>query len=115
MGFHGNQLNFLDTYYRIGYAIFLIPSQLVLTRIRASLWLPPLELAWGVMTGKSVAAELGGAYILTSRSHGRCPYCPRDVRVAFLHWRVRGVVISRHHQHSLQLVVRALLLFTESN
>jgi len=53
LNFQGNQLNFLDTYYRIGYAIFLIPSQVILTKIRPNLWLPPLELAWGIMTGES--------------------------------------------------------------
>lgn len=52
MNFYGNQLNYLDTFYRIGYALFLIPSQLVLTKVRASYWLPPLELAWGLMTGE---------------------------------------------------------------
>jgi ACS family pantothenate transporter-like MFS transporter len=67
MGFQGNQLNYLDTLFRIGYAVFLIvgraaatvrkhrsrvqPSQLILTSIRPKFWLPPLELAWGVLTG----------------------------------------------------------------
>lgn len=34
LAFQGNQLNYLDTFYRVGYALFLIPSQLILTRIR---------------------------------------------------------------------------------
>jgi len=29
----------------------LIPSQIILTYVRPSLWLPGLELAWGLMTG----------------------------------------------------------------
>lgn len=53
LNFQGNQLNYLDTLFRIGYALFLIPSQLILTRIRPSIWLPGLEMAWGVMTGRS--------------------------------------------------------------
>jgi hypothetical protein len=56
LNFQGNQLNFLDTYYRIGYAIFLIPSQVILTKIRPNLWLPPLELAWGIMTGRLLSS-----------------------------------------------------------
>ncbi|KAK4686779.1 bacterial leucyl aminopeptidase, partial [Tremellales sp. Uapishka_1] len=53
--FSGNQLNFLDTVYRVGYALFLIPSQLILTRIRPSLWLPMLEILWGLMTAATNA------------------------------------------------------------
>lgn len=53
MQMFGNELNYMDTTFRIGYAIFLIPSQLILTKIRPKYWLPPLELAWGVMTGES--------------------------------------------------------------
>lgn len=53
LGLYGNELNYMDTTFRIGYAVFLIPSQLVLTRVRPKYWLPPLELAWGVMTGMS--------------------------------------------------------------
>lgn len=32
------------------YAIFLIPSQIIITRVRPSLWLPLLEFGWGVLT-----------------------------------------------------------------
>jgi MFS family permease len=31
--------------------VFLIPSQIILTYVRPSLWLPGLELGWGVLTG----------------------------------------------------------------
>ncbi|KAK4688214.1 MFS transporter, ACS family, pantothenate transporter, partial [Tremellales sp. Uapishka_1] len=37
-------------YFNIGYAIFLIPSQIIITRVRPSLWLPALELCWGLLT-----------------------------------------------------------------
>lgn len=58
LNFQGNQLNYLDTLFRIGYALFLIPSQLILTRIRPSIWLPALEMAWGVMTGECYGMEI---------------------------------------------------------
>ncbi len=32
------------------YAIFLIPSQIIITRVRPSWWLPLLEFCWGVLT-----------------------------------------------------------------
>ncbi|WRT69880.1 uncharacterized protein IL334_006871 [Kwoniella shivajii] len=46
----GNELNFFTTYFNIGYAIFLIPSQYFITWFRPSLYLPCLELAWGIVT-----------------------------------------------------------------
>ncbi|KAJ5594390.1 uncharacterized protein N7459_000598 [Penicillium hispanicum] len=51
----GNDLNLLTTYWNIGYILGQIPSQLVLTKIRPSIWLPALELLWSVF----VMAEAG--------------------------------------------------------
>lgn len=45
LGLYGNELNYLDTTFRVGYAIFLIPSQIILTKIRPSYWLPGLEVS----------------------------------------------------------------------
>ncbi|KAI8268890.1 hypothetical protein K4K58_003676 [Colletotrichum sp. SAR11_239] len=42
----GNDLNYLTTFFNIGYIIGQLPSQLILTRIRPSIWLPSLELIW---------------------------------------------------------------------
>lgn len=39
------------TYFNIGYCIMLIPSQIILTYVRPSIWLSTLEIAWGVITG----------------------------------------------------------------
>ncbi|KAH6975212.1 major facilitator superfamily domain-containing protein [Ilyonectria sp. MPI-CAGE-AT-0026] len=47
----GNELNFFTVYFNIGYCIMLIPSQIIMTYVRPSLWLPGLEIAWGVITG----------------------------------------------------------------
>ncbi|KAL5335707.1 major facilitator superfamily domain-containing protein [Aspergillus crustosus] len=45
----GNDLNYLTTYWNIGYIIGQIPSQLILTKIRPSIWLPLLELLWSCL------------------------------------------------------------------
>ncbi|KAF5007578.1 hypothetical protein FDECE_6109 [Fusarium decemcellulare] len=51
LSLYGNELNYFTTYFNIGYCIMLIPSQIILTYVRPSLWLPGLETAWGVITG----------------------------------------------------------------
>ncbi|KAH6972066.1 major facilitator superfamily domain-containing protein [Ilyonectria sp. MPI-CAGE-AT-0026] len=48
---YGNELNYFTTYFNIGYCIMLIPSQIILTHIRPSIWLPSLEILWGIITG----------------------------------------------------------------
>ncbi|KEZ45043.1 putative pantothenate protein [Scedosporium apiospermum] len=42
----GNDLNYLTTWWNVGYILGQLPSQLALTRIRPSVWLPTLELIW---------------------------------------------------------------------
>ncbi|GHJ89178.1 hypothetical protein NliqN6_5580 [Naganishia liquefaciens] len=54
---NNNELNFMDIYYRIGYAIFLMPCQIILTKVRPRWWLPSNEMAWGVMTALMAAAK----------------------------------------------------------
>lgn len=48
---HGNELNYFTTYFNVAYCIMLIPSQVILTYVRPSLWLPGLEIIWGIITG----------------------------------------------------------------
>ncbi|ODN96233.1 hypothetical protein I350_08232 [Cryptococcus amylolentus CBS 6273] len=47
---YGNEYNYFTTWFNVGYAIFLIPSQIVITHVRPSWWLPVLETCWGVLT-----------------------------------------------------------------
>ncbi|KAH7078184.1 major facilitator superfamily domain-containing protein [Paraphoma chrysanthemicola] len=47
---YGNELNWFQTYFSIAYAIFIVPSQLLQTKLRPSLWLPFAEIAWGIVT-----------------------------------------------------------------
>lgn len=48
---HGNELNWLGTYFTIGYAIALIPSQVMMLKVKAGVWLPSMEMIWGILTG----------------------------------------------------------------
>ncbi|KAF4550758.1 Pantothenate transporter-like protein 3 [Elsinoe fawcettii] len=46
-----NVLNWLEIYFTIAFAIFMVPSVLVIMRVRPSIWLPSLEIVWGLLTG----------------------------------------------------------------
>jgi ACS family pantothenate transporter-like MFS transporter len=41
----GNQLNYVTTAYTVGYILGEIPSNVILTRVRPSIWLPTLEVS----------------------------------------------------------------------
>ncbi|KAI0741232.1 MFS general substrate transporter [Irpex lacteus] len=47
---HGNQLNYITTAWTCGYVIGQIPSNLLITRIRPSIWIPLMELIWSSLT-----------------------------------------------------------------
>lgn len=51
LGLYGNELNYFTTWFSVSYCIMLIPSQVIMTWVRPSWWLPGLEIAWGIMTG----------------------------------------------------------------
>ncbi|KAJ3851393.1 major facilitator superfamily domain-containing protein [Lentinula lateritia] len=46
----GNDLNYITTAWTCGYVIGQIPSNLLITRIRPSLWIPAMEILWSVLT-----------------------------------------------------------------
>lgn len=61
----GNEYNLLTTYWTIGYILGNIPSQLILTKVPASIWLPSLELAWGfVVMGMAGVRSVEALYAL---------------------------------------------------
>ena len=39
------------TYFNVAYCIMLIPSQIIMTYVRPSWWLPSVEIVWGIITG----------------------------------------------------------------
>ncbi|ETW80152.1 major facilitator superfamily, partial [Heterobasidion irregulare TC 32-1] len=47
---HGNELNYITTAWTCGYVIGQIPSNLLITRIRPSIWIPAMELIWSALT-----------------------------------------------------------------
>jgi MFS family permease len=54
-----------STYFNIAYCVMLIPSQIILTYVRPSFWLPGLEIAWGIITGlMSIVTHANHVYAL---------------------------------------------------
>lgn len=51
LGLYGNELNYFTTWFSVSYCIMLIPSQIIMTWVRPSWWLPGLEIGWGIVTG----------------------------------------------------------------
>lgn len=51
LGLYGDELNYFTTWFSVSYCIMLIPSQVIMTWVRPSWWLPGLEIGWGIMTG----------------------------------------------------------------
>jgi ACS family pantothenate transporter-like MFS transporter len=43
LGMFGNQLNYVTTCYTVGYILGEIPSNVIMTRVRPSIWLPACE------------------------------------------------------------------------
>ncbi|CAH0055762.1 unnamed protein product [Clonostachys solani] len=46
----GDQLNYINAAYEVGYTVFQIPSNIILTRIPAHYYLPGAEVFWGLFT-----------------------------------------------------------------
>jgi hypothetical protein len=57
LGLYGNELNYMQTCWTVGYVIGEIPSNLILTRIRPRYWIPTMELIWGILTFSLVRAN----------------------------------------------------------
>ncbi|KAK5128014.1 hypothetical protein LTR85_005131 [Meristemomyces frigidus] len=47
---NGNQLNLIDVAWTSGYVVGQIPSQIILTKVRPSIWIPSCEIVWTVLT-----------------------------------------------------------------
>ncbi|CAI0654678.1 unnamed protein product [Colletotrichum noveboracense] len=50
MQLFGNELNYMQTCWTVGYVLGEIPSNLLLTRVRPSIWIPACETTWAVLT-----------------------------------------------------------------
>jgi ACS family pantothenate transporter-like MFS transporter len=47
---NANELNLIDVAWTTGYVIGQLPSQVILTKVRPSIWIPSCELAWTLLT-----------------------------------------------------------------
>ena len=50
LGLYQNQLNYMQSAWTVGYVIGEVPSNILLTRFRPSLWIPTMEVIWAVLT-----------------------------------------------------------------
>ncbi|KAK2018025.1 major facilitator superfamily transporter [Colletotrichum eremochloae] len=50
MRLFGNELNYMQACWTVGYVIGEIPSNIILTRVRPSIWIPACECTWAVLT-----------------------------------------------------------------
>ncbi|KAI1476074.1 MFS general substrate transporter [Daldinia eschscholtzii] len=50
LSLYGNELVEFTTYFSIGYALFIVPAQMMQTRVRPSVFLPICEIIWGALT-----------------------------------------------------------------
>ncbi|KAI5859988.1 major facilitator superfamily domain-containing protein [Durotheca rogersii] len=50
LSLYGNELVEFTTYFSIGYALFIVPAQMIQTRVRPSIFLPVCEIIWGALT-----------------------------------------------------------------
>ncbi|CAM1510673.1 Fc.00g010080.m01.CDS01 [Cosmosporella sp. VM-42] len=50
LNMQGNELNYMQTIWTVGYVLGEIPSNLILTRVRPSIWIPSCEVTWSVLT-----------------------------------------------------------------
>ncbi|KAJ8075123.1 hypothetical protein PM082_019450 [Marasmius tenuissimus] len=87
LSLYGNELNYFSTYFQIGYCIMLIPSQIIMTHVRPSYWLPGLELVWGILTGV-VATVSNAKQIYALRTFiGLCESSAwPGMMTLFMHW-----------------------------
>ncbi|KAL3482084.1 major facilitator superfamily domain-containing protein [Aspergillus californicus] len=50
LSMYGNQYTYAQTMYTVAYAVMQIPSTLIIQRVRPSIWLAAMEVAWGAFT-----------------------------------------------------------------
>lgn len=54
---NANQLNLIDVAWTSGYVVGQLPSQIILTKVRPSIWIPSCELVWTLLTFCLAAAS----------------------------------------------------------
>ena len=64
LAMNGNQINLIDTAWTVGYVVGQIPSQIILTKVRPSIWVPSCELVWTTLTFTLAAAKTSNHVII---------------------------------------------------
>ncbi|KAJ4337093.1 hypothetical protein N0V87_004946 [Didymella glomerata] len=64
LAMNGNQINLIDTAWTVGYVVGQIPSQIILTKVRPSIWVPSCELVWTMLTFTLAAAKTSNHVII---------------------------------------------------
>jgi ACS family pantothenate transporter-like MFS transporter len=64
LAMNGNEINLIDTAWTIGYVVGQLPSQIVLTKVRPSVWVPCCELVWTMLTFTLAAAKTSNHVIV---------------------------------------------------
>ncbi|PBL01328.1 major facilitator superfamily transporter [Armillaria gallica] len=83
----GNELNYFTTYFNVGYCIMLVPSQIIMTYVRPSFWLPGLEIAWGILTGSIAACHSPKQIYVVRTFLGLCESSAwPGMMTLFMHW-----------------------------
>lgn len=63
---NANQLNLIDVAWTSGYVVGQLPSQLILTKFRPSIWIPSCELVWTILTF-CLAAATTSSHVIAIR------------------------------------------------
>ncbi|RIB02946.1 major facilitator superfamily domain-containing protein [Gigaspora rosea] len=78
IGLVGNEFNWSLSIFFIGYVVFEVPSNLILYKVRPSIWLPTIMIGWGITMSlmafvKSYAALLVTRFLLGAFEAGLVP------------------------------------------
>ncbi|KAL3479912.1 major facilitator superfamily domain-containing protein [Aspergillus californicus] len=57
LSLYGNELVEFTTYFSIGYALAIVPAQMIQTLMRPSIFLPACEVIWGILTVATYASK----------------------------------------------------------
>lgn len=57
---NGNQINLIDIAWIVGYVVGQLPSQLIITKVRPSIWIPSCELIWTALTFSLAGVKTSG-------------------------------------------------------
>ncbi|KAJ7167417.1 major facilitator superfamily domain-containing protein [Mycena crocata] len=103
---NGNELNYFTTWFNVGYCIMLIPSQVIMTYVRPSYWLPCLEIIWGILTGLVATARTAKQIYVIRAFIGICESSAwPGMMTLFMHWYTPSELAKRMgFYHSCQAI-----------